>query len=109
MSRCTAVLWDVRWDGDGYGKHGNGPFATKRQAEACLRAIPWPGVVTPVRCTLERSELRRIWSRVAATPVHARSARAGAVGLVPYKTSLLTYSPTTPETGVTPGGEETAH
>jgi hypothetical protein len=61
--RVTAELWDVRWDGDGFGKHGHGPFATCRQAEACLRAIFWPGKVERVTCTMDRSDLARIMAR----------------------------------------------
>lgn len=51
------LAWDVRWDGDGYGKHGHGPFPTKAQAEACLRwhqrSHNLSGVVTQVLVTRE--------------------------------------------------------
>lgn len=33
----TAIAWDVDWSNAGFGKHGRGPFKTRRQAEACLR------------------------------------------------------------------------
>ena len=62
-TRVMASLWDVRWDGDGFGKHGNGPFATERQAVACLRAVGWPGRIEQVDVTLDAADLERILSR----------------------------------------------
>ena len=64
-TRVMASLWDVRWDGDGFGKHGNGPFATERQAAACLRAVGWPGRVELVDCTMDAAALERIYLRAA--------------------------------------------
>ena len=64
-TRVMASLWDVRWHGDGFGKHGNGPFATQAQAAACLRAVGWPGTVERVDVTMDAAALERIVSRVA--------------------------------------------
>ncbi len=64
-TRVMASLWDVRWDGDGFGKHGRGPFATQAQAAACLRAVGWPGQVERVECTLDQADLERIERRGA--------------------------------------------
>lgn len=61
--QVTALLWDVHWTGDGFGKHGTGPFATERQARACLRAAGWPGEVRQVRVTLDQDALDRILRR----------------------------------------------
>jgi hypothetical protein len=61
--RVTAPLWDVNWHEDGYGKHGRGPFATKRQAQACLRAVGWPGTVELVNVTLELADLEMVYAR----------------------------------------------
>ena len=58
--RITALLWDVWWHGDGYGKHGNGPFVSQAQAEACLRAIGWPGTVELVAVTMDRRHLEQL-------------------------------------------------
>jgi hypothetical protein len=75
----TVDLWDVYWYGDGYGKHGNGPFATQAQAEACLRAIGWPGRVQLGRWTMQRKSLERILSKAGGrggTPQAAAATQA---------------------------------
>lgn len=59
----TADLWDVYWLEGGWGKHGHGPFATQSQAEACLRAIGWPGRVERIRCTLQQGDLDKILAK----------------------------------------------
>lgn len=57
-------LYDVNWQEGGVGKHGNGPFATRRQAEACLRAHGWPGVVEIALWRMDRVEAERVVKRV---------------------------------------------
>jgi hypothetical protein len=61
---CTARLWDVEWEYGGTGKHGNGPFATRGQAEACIRAIGEPGWPVLSVWHLNRSILDRITSKL---------------------------------------------
>ena len=58
--RVSARLWDVHWEDGGVGKHGNGPFATRSQADACIRAVGWPGWPTLDLWTMDRSRLERI-------------------------------------------------
>lgn len=59
----TVDLWDVYWQEGGWGKHGHGPFATKSQAEACIRGVGWPGRAELVRCTLQQGDLDRILAK----------------------------------------------
>jgi hypothetical protein len=61
--RVSLKLWDVRWADGGLGKHGNGPFATKRQAEACLRGRGFAGVVELCLFDMERSTALSIVKR----------------------------------------------
>jgi hypothetical protein len=63
-----AVLFDVYRTYGGFGKHGNGPFATERQARACLRAHPWEGSVQLVKVSLEPERLERIRRRGLEKP-----------------------------------------
>lgn len=55
--RVAAELWDVRWEGYGFGKHGNGPFLTKGQATRCLNAIGFRGTVEQLLVTMDRAQL----------------------------------------------------
>lgn len=56
-------LWDVRWKNDGFGKHGNGPFATRKQAEACLRKVGWAGQVELALFTMDRAQAAQVVRR----------------------------------------------
>lgn len=58
-----AMLWDVDWDEGGVGKHGSGPFATERQAQACLRVHGYPGTVRLLKCWVEPRRLAMIEAR----------------------------------------------
>jgi hypothetical protein len=59
----TARLWDVNWREGGVGKHGRGPFATRRQAEACLRAVGFEGEVELSLWTVTPARLNAIKGR----------------------------------------------
>ena len=61
--RVSLKLWDVRWKHGGLGKHGNGPFATRKQAEACLRTLGWAGEVELALFTMDRAQAAEVVRR----------------------------------------------
>lgn len=58
--RVKLRLWDVDWNEGGVGKHGRGPFATERQARACLNAVGWEGQVEQSIWQMEKVDAERI-------------------------------------------------
>lgn len=62
--QVTFELWDVRYADGGFGKHGEGPFSTKAQAEASLRAVGRPGQVESVTVTMDREHAQARYPRV---------------------------------------------
>lgn len=61
--RVRVKLWDVRWVDGGLGKHGHGPFATREQAERCLRAVGLAGTVELGLWEMDESQAARIAAR----------------------------------------------
>lgn len=75
----SARLWDVEWEDGGLGKHGRGPWATQSQAEACIRAVGWPGRPVLAMWTIHKEKLARIRTKLKSglpergTPPQARA------------------------------------
>ena len=62
--RVTLELWDVRYVDGGFGKHGEGPFSTKAQAEESLRAVGCPGQAESVTVTMDREYAQARYPKV---------------------------------------------
>lgn len=75
-SRVFAYLYDVDWDGDGFGKHGRGPYLTSRQAHSCLNALPWSGRVVGSLWEVDASYLLRLVERLERLQRRASYARS---------------------------------